>query len=419
MPKRRLDGRKRAGFARGGERRSAAISATHMQTRVSVIGWKPAYPNLIKNMRGWRLSDTQSGRSVKPRSPKMLPCSHDQARSQTTESPRTISRLSALCQNAFEDLCLLLPGSAHHGLANAIQDEAGRFQVWAGNIGAFQNPQSSSSLDSRLRNSELMRASVESGLQRLESAIRRGDSNIIQNQGCCGAVLITQHLAVLIVSGKKRNRTEGAEHAANDATSHKAQRGLTGPGTKNSAETPTTELSELFLNVQSCISNLFTLSMLIRRDRPRGRIRHHTLNSEREDAGPDITNVQDKFPKLKQSIWLAQRIGSSIMQQLECIRYRQSHRKILTLSHGAIGPDGESILYSGQATTKATSFYESSTAVDGRISDSMEDLSGQSIRSSATSYATTAAGTGSGRKIPELTDMWLHGVQLCQQCRER
>ena len=107
--------------------------------------------------------------------------SHDQTRSPTTESPRTISHLSALCQNAFEDLCQLLPGSAHRGLANVIQDEAGRFQVWGGNIGAFQHPQSSSSLDSRLRHSKLMRTSVESGLQRLESAIRRGDSNLVQN----------------------------------------------------------------------------------------------------------------------------------------------------------------------------------------------------------------------------------------------
>lgn len=107
----------------------------------------------------------------------------DQARSQTIESPRTISRLSALCQDAFEDLCLLLPRSAHPELANAIQDEAGRFQVWAGNIGAFRNPQSSSSLDSRLKPSELMRTSVESGLLRLESAVRRGNSSVISASG--------------------------------------------------------------------------------------------------------------------------------------------------------------------------------------------------------------------------------------------
>lgn len=238
-------------------------------------------------------------------------------------------------------------------------------------------------------------------------------------------MLIKRHQAVLIVSGKKQNRTEGADHSDKDVTYQKAQRGLTGPEKETSAETPVTELSELFLNAQSCITNLFTLSMLIRRDRPRGRIQHHSLNSERGDAGHDITNVQDKFPKLKQSIWLAQRIGSSIMEQREYIRYRQSHRKVLTQSHGTTVPDGESILYSGQATTKATSFYEFSTVVDGRISGSLEDLSGQSIRSSATSYATTAAaGTGSGQRIPELTDMWLHDVQLnynthieCPYCR--
>lgn len=96
-----------------------------------------------------------------------------------------------------------------------------------------------------------------------------------------------------------------------------AQRGRAGLREEKSVETPTTELSELFLNAQSCITNLFTLSMLIRRDRPGGRIQHHGLQSQLGDAGPDITTVQDKFPKLKQNIWLAQRIGSSVMQQRE------------------------------------------------------------------------------------------------------
>lgn len=86
----------------------------------------------------------------------------------------TISSQSHKCDMAFEILNRALPTSAYRNLENAVEDEAGRFQVWAGNIGAFQSPRSSSSLDSRLKNSELMRSNVQSGLERLGNAIERG-----------------------------------------------------------------------------------------------------------------------------------------------------------------------------------------------------------------------------------------------------
>lgn len=159
--------------------------------------------------------------------------------------------------------------------------------------------------------------------------------------------------------------------------------------------------------------------MLIRRDRPRGRTIRQGPNSPRGDTGPDITNVKDKFPKLKQNPWLAERIGSSIMQQREHIRYRQSHRRALSQPQVAVGQDGQSL------TTKATSFYEALDAIGTELPVTLDDSTGQSIRSFATSYATTAVSDiGTGRRIPELSDMRLDGVQLnydthveCPYCR--
>uniref|UniRef100_A0A8H7NLZ9 Uncharacterized protein n=1 Tax=Bionectria ochroleuca TaxID=29856 RepID=A0A8H7NLZ9_BIOOC len=62
------------------------------------------------------------------------------------------------------------------------------------------------------------------------------------------------------------------------------------------------------MGLHSSISNLFSLSMLIRRDRPKGR----RLDSRRFvslDKTADITYVEDRFPKLRQTPWLAQRLG--------------------------------------------------------------------------------------------------------------
>lgn len=102
-----------------------------------------------------------------------------EAQPQPGEKPATISSLSNLCNAAFNNLCELAPESAYHGLAHVIRNETGRFQIWAGNLGALQDPESSSSLDARLRKSKAMRLNVESGLHRVESAIHRGVPGII------------------------------------------------------------------------------------------------------------------------------------------------------------------------------------------------------------------------------------------------
>jgi hypothetical protein len=181
-------------------------------------------------------------------------------------------------------------------------------------------------------------------------------------------------------------------------------------------------LAEVLLNVQSAIKHLFELSVLIRRDRPRGCLPTHKSHDFQVEAEPDITNVRDKFPKLKRNPRLAEKLGVLVAQRREYIRYRQNHRKHLaTVVASEIDQVGD------RATTKATTFQEADSLDHGAaMGDVLDDgRSERTFASDATSFATTAAGlAGLGRKIPELTAMWLEGVQLeydahieCPYCR--
>jgi hypothetical protein len=182
---------------------------------------------------------------------------------------------------------------------------------------------------------------------------------------------------------------------------------------------PTSELDELILSIHSAISHLFGLSILIRRQRPRGRL--PTLDSFTPlENSPDISNVIDKFPKVKSSPWLARRLGNEVTRRREHIRYRQFHRESLAreqLAHRDIR-DTTTVA----DTVTATTFQEADHS--GVVPQTQQDVpSGRlSVLTSATSFLSLEENMG--RRIPDLSDMTLDGVQLeygepfeCPYCR--
>ena len=76
---------------------------------------------------------------------------------ETANAHESIATTGILCLKYFNTLTELLRASDHSGdsethlSAVAIQDEFGRFKVWAANIGALQPASRSSSLEHRLR----------------------------------------------------------------------------------------------------------------------------------------------------------------------------------------------------------------------------------------------------------------------------
>lgn len=88
---------------------------------------------------------------------------------EATGSDTTISLLSRRCTSGF----IWCVESSFFDNVEAITDAQGRFNVWAANLGALQPSQSMKSLDSRLKEAELMRKSVIAGLERLEGVQTR------------------------------------------------------------------------------------------------------------------------------------------------------------------------------------------------------------------------------------------------------
>jgi len=156
--------------------------------------------------------------------------------------------------------------------------------------------------------------------------------------------------------------------------------------------------------------------MLIRRQRPRGRLPE--LEDFALESSPDISYLTDKFPKAKSNLWLARRLGNNISRHRRLIQYRQHHRESLA-KRDIKGSD-----HADTATIVATTFHEGEKSSGTHQTLQDADSSRMSIFTSATSFLSLEDGTTTGRSIPDLSDMTLDGVQLdygepfeCPYCR--
>ncbi|KAK3315568.1 hypothetical protein B0H66DRAFT_502485 [Apodospora peruviana] len=285
----------------------------------------------------------------------------------------SITFLTHLRDQAGED-----PGNC--SLQLAIEDAIGRFQVWAGNIGALQPKSSQKSLEFRLRDAPDIRANIHAALGRLSEVADR---------------------ALKITNSQLPNRQDDWSHEDS---------GLT-----DVAIDPTDELHELSQSIKSSINTLFRLSMLVRRHRPRGRIGP----AEDDDGQPppedpmDTRHVRDLLPCVNAKPWLAVRLGKAISKRREYIKYREKHRKSLAKVVAADVP--------GVVTDTGTI---ATTFVDGeQPRDDQTPAPARSTQTSATSFF-SFADEESGPTVPELSDMVLDGVKLdygepfeCPLCR--
>lgn len=312
----------------------------------------------------------------------------------------TISAVATDCVRSLHALVRLSSDDKNAALMDSLEDEQGRFRVWASNIGALHRENSPSSLDYRLRDASRLRASVMEALGRVQGTIDRCESAIsLKLSAWRSADLLGQS----ILDGELPNRT--AQGLGKVATID--------PETDLES---TSELEQLLLNMHSSISHLFSLSTLIRRGRPKGRLPKPDSFVALESS-PDIKHVEDKFPKVTKTPWLAQRLGNAITQRREVIHYRQTHRSRLAKVVPSEG-DGADPAGRDQAPGTIATTFE-----DTEQSDVNQPGNRNSIFTSATSFI-SAYGHDMGRRIPDLSNMTLDGVQLhyrepieCPYCR--
>ena len=88
-------------------------------------------------------------------------------------SPPFIAPKAHECVRRFNALCSLLP-EADRIARPALVDQLGRFKIWAGNIGAFQELPLPSSLDHRLREAPKIVDQVVELLNDLNETLQEG-----------------------------------------------------------------------------------------------------------------------------------------------------------------------------------------------------------------------------------------------------
>lgn len=175
--------------------------------------------------------------------------------------------------------------------------------------------------------------------------------------------------------------------------------------------------------MKTCVDHLFGLSILIRRLRPKGKFGQISSFQPSANSHRDVVTVIDKFPKAKQTPWLADRLGRVNDQRRQFFTYRQHHRGHLGIKskrHEVLSADDNVTLEA--ATTVATTFEEG----DGGSSEPRDiQLDQKSVITTGTSFVSDFDGSGQmGRRVPDLPDMTLDGVQLgynelieCPYCR--
>ncbi|KAH8898865.1 hypothetical protein GQ53DRAFT_878085 [Thozetella sp. PMI_491] len=270
---------------------------------------------------------------------------------------------------------------SHEQPLEGLETEQGRFRVWARNIGALRDPRSSSSLDSRLHDAPKARNAIVSILEALLESLNRVRG---------------------ILTGDLPNRT-----TAIAATDDGVPQGIK------------IELDELMLGVRSSITDLFRYSMFLRRQQPRGREAPSSGELPAPDAFLDVRHTTDKFQKLKDRPWLAERIGYAITQRREYIRFRQRHQP------GAAGTSHVTEAQQSEtASTKATTYKEAGDG-DAVLAEGSLDASDRSTRTNATSFMTVFHDDGTAEMaVPDLECLTFKNIRLkynefieCPFCR--
>ncbi|KAK8011179.1 hypothetical protein PG990_010144 [Apiospora arundinis] len=271
----------------------------------------------------------------------------------------------------LDRLCSSVRASSNPEITNVTSSTDqlnARFRVWSENIGASQAPTSRGSLDYRIRDAPRMKDVAIANIKRLHDSTVRGELP---------------------------NRTRYKDYDLGIAT---------------------TELEKLLSNGTSAVKQLMRLSILLRRQRPRGRLPDlSTLNS---DPSLDIRHVRDKFPKAAESPWLVKRLGTFNAQRRDLIQYRQIHRAKLAKRPKEHGPDA---VVGNAPSTLATTFDPN----DPRNVFEETMSTRRTMATAQTSFASISIDRDTGDLfIPQLNDMVLDEIELqyneeaeCPYCR--
>lgn len=337
--------------------------------------------------------------------------------------PAPIALHGSRCMRYFDQLRLLLQDSdpqMHAGISySAVCDELGRFRIWAGNIGALQDKQSS--LDFRLRDAPRISDQVVELLQDLSESLEEGSSSVLRLY--CKKARLTA-LVCAVASGKRPNRFSVESETVEENLMLDFNRDVV-----SGEFMPTSELEELFASTEETITSLFKISIVIRNATCRDRYtRAMAAAKEPLDDSFDISHVGHKFPHIHKTPWLEKRLGRAIAQRRQYMKYSKEHHDKLSsgmlhdqeTQYSKHGMNKQVQLSQKEGKAPSTLSSTKASTLAATLLNKTADLSDEDQRS-VTSYA-TSFGEDSGKekmRVPPPPEKVTTGMPFeCPYCRE-
>lgn len=239
----------------------------------------------------------------------------------TAVDTETIKARSIACREAllaFVAGTESQPGSAIVDLRE-VENHQQRFDQWAGNLGAFQDPESRLSLEYRLRNTPLIRDAILQLLADLRDSARG---------------------ALDIVSGKQENRTAlplidpETDLAEFDISSGSESSNLSSPGEEFPTVASASEIEELTLAIRGSINGLFKTSVFIRRFAPKERRQRAAEKTDSFTSQTDEMYIRDRYPAVERKGRgdLIIRLGLANAHRRQYFMYCRAHNDRLSTS---------------------------------------------------------------------------------------
>ncbi|KAK5112294.1 hypothetical protein LTR85_011566 [Meristemomyces frigidus] len=210
-------------------------------------------------------------------------------------------------------------------LLSQLEDNAARFRIWVGNIGAHHQREDKRSADYRLRDAPAATARVLELLNELTS---------------------TNDELRAIVRGERADQSEGPDEAITD-DDDLALLAL--------AE-PVSEAHEICLAVSDLITSLLRVSVLLRKATTRDRYaKAAAAGGPSLPTNFDIEHVLHKFPVTAEKQWLAERLGSAITERRQFLGYSRDHHERIS-ARSSLATAATDAIASQPAESRDTTF---------------------------------------------------------------
>lgn len=246
----------------------------------------------------------------------------------------SIASFYSVCIQSFDRLCDLLqsPDCEFSSQISVLdlQDELGRFRVWAGNVGAHRSGRVS--LDHKLREASQIHNKVTELLKDLDEALQEGEARNLLSY--YGSLHVNGDSVIAIVS-HERKPSDQLSWPSDSSTSSLEDGSIAEPEDEMDS---TTELQERFLEIAHVITCLYKFSIVIRNPAPRDRLQKCASIDVSHYEFFDIQHTSHKFPVAGE--YLIDRLGKANSRRRQLFKYQGSHHNKLTKYIDLRQPEG-------------------------------------------------------------------------------